>query len=372
MRLLQRHDGLFFVASFAVHLVVGGAIAYVKRTPTAPRRPIEVAIGRPPPPAPAPPSRPEPPRPPVAPPPVVPPRDKRPPAPALPGKPPPPIEAPASTQAPPPVEAPAATQAPSPRRLDLFAGAALEKAVGPTGNAVILPASLGVTRRADGSGNGGGRDQAADKEEASARIRQWADEAQGRELTQSGRVAPRWREAERKIDLEFKPSASLITDENGGESWLKQMMQGRPESGSTPRAVDDSANGDSRRYEQALAGQALMNKAAASSWIRTEVEVILDEQGQVVSARVTRRSGRRRFDQAALEAVQKAMAGKGVVEEKGGVVTRWAVEAAPQVSGPLALGFSFDESTGKIGGNYPGRKEIKTKVALLSVQPRQR
>jgi hypothetical protein len=50
------------------------------------------------------------------------------------------------------------------------------------------------------------------------------------------------------------------------------------------------------------------------------------------------------------------------------MVTRWAVAASLNVSGPTSLGFNFDETTGKLDGNYPMKKAVKTRVNLLSVR----
>jgi TonB family protein len=104
--------------------------------------------------------------------------------------------------------------------------------------------------------------------------------------------------------------------------------------------------------------------------VRAEIEVVLDGNGAVVSARVTRPSGRRRFDQEALAAVKRDIESHVPVDARQGVVTRWSVEAQVAVAGPLAAGFGFDEVTGKVKGVYPMKRETRTKVALLSVTPR--
>ena len=67
--------------------------------------------------------------------------------------------------------------------------------------------------------------------------------------------------------------------------------------------------------------------------------------------------------------------------------SRWSVEAAVAVTPPTVnpivdptsgrvtgaalpgLSFTFDESLGKIGFDYPFKKEIRTRVRLLSVEP---
>lgn len=386
MRFLAR--ARFALASAAAHAL---ALAALKLLPAYQSQreahPIEVAI-RSERPAPPPVEAPPPPVPPTVAPPIAappaatdrlathaPPRPDRelpPPFPSLPpdqrtgtGAPP---ETPPVAPGTPPSGAP-----PPPGKPNLFAHEALEKAV-PSSTGVVLPgrpsAWGGTTRRAgDGLPEPNQRDKYADREEAAAKIHEFYDQSSGEERARSGRVPPRWRDAERQIGLAFSPPAAMVTDDNRGESWLKQMVSAKPQGGTTARGVDPSTEvGAAQAYAQSLAGQAASGNAA--SWVRTEIEVVIDDQGRVVSSRVLRHSGRRKFDQAALDAVLKAVDGHGVLDEKGAVVTKWAVEAAVAVAPPTSLGFSFDESSGKLGGSYPMKREVKTKVALLSVLPK--
>jgi TonB family protein len=279
--------------------------------------------------------------------------------------------------------------------IDLFNSAALERAVPGSTGVVISKANWGGTTRRAGDGQPvpGTRDAAADREEAAGRIHEWMGDMVGREHARSGNVAPRWREAERRVTESFHPPLDLVKQDNVGKTFAKQMLNawqaGPPKTGDVPRGVDPSQLGApgvpdnagafrSAALEQQFAAQAANGNAA--SWLKTEVEVIVDENGEIVSAKITRASGRRKYDQAALEAVMSAIAHHGALDEKGAVITRWAVEATLQVAPPTTLGFGFDESgslnkgaTGinkYINGAYPMQQRVQTHVALLSVAPR--
>ena len=385
VRALRR--GRFVVASVALHGVMGAALLSLRAREVAPRRaPIEVAVGV----VPKPEAEVVPP--PVAPPPIAPPAVERPP-----GVTPPPertrpraeVERSARPEAErprdeePASEAPAdpgvavtppsttpAEPAPAKRPVDLFARGALERA---TGGTIGVPAPRGfggTTRRAgDGLAPPGARDHAADRAEAGDRIRDFVADAVGAERARSGRVPPVWRDAERRVMESFSPPAALVTDDNALKGWLKSRLAARPTGGDTPRGVDPSSQSAwDQAYAQSMAGQNPGTSGAPS--VRAEIEVVLDGSGAVVSARVTRPSGRRKFDQEALAAVRKDIEAHVPVAERQGVVTRWSVEATVTVAGPLAAGFGFDEVKGKVNGVHPFKKETRTRVALLSVLPR--
>lgn len=270
------------------------------------------------------------------------------------------------------------------RPIDLFARNALERAVpltAPTG-----PSWGGTTRRlGDGKPIPGERDAASDRAEAAARIGQFVAEATGAERVRSGRVAPRWRDAERQLTEGFHPPPALVKEADIGRTYVNQMLntikRGPPpsapyERGANPSAEVASGLPDnnplvrSMALDQQMAAQQATGMAA--SWTTAEVEAVIGSDGKLESIKITRISGRRKFDQAALEAVRKAVEGRGPLEEgeKRGVVTRWSVSASLTVAPPTSLGFGFDEVTGKVHGAYPFKQEVKTKVALLSVTPR--
>jgi TonB family protein len=132
--------------------------------------------------------------------------------------------------------------------------------------------------------------------------------------------------------------------------------------------------------EQQMAAQRQTGEPA--TWWRAEVEGVLDGDGRVVSVKIARPSGRKRFDQEALAAVRRVLIQGGPPDEKEGVVTRWSVSAALAVAPPNSIGFGFDE-TGRMNpgatglrkyfsGTYPLKQDVRTKVALLSVRAREK
>lgn len=228
------------------------------------------------------------------------------------------------------------------------------------------PSWLGRTRRAgDGSGDPNARDPTYDREQAAAHVRTTLAELAGQERAQSGNVAPAWRDAERRLDTVFKPPRELVSDDNAAKAWAKAWLNSKPQGGATPRALDASRDLKNQPYDQLLVGA--NSTSTGVSWSQTEVEVVVDETGQLVQAKIVKTSGRRRFDEAALEAVRRAMSSQPVKDPHGKSVARWGVSAALSVAGPSSLGFTFDESSGKVRGNYPFKKDVLTKIRLLSV-----
>jgi TonB family protein len=228
------------------------------------------------------------------------------------------------------------------------------------------PSWLGRTRRAgDGSGDPNARDASYDREQAAAHVKNTLAELSGQERAQSGNVAPAWRDAERRLDAVFKPARDVVSDDGAAKSWAKAWLNSKPQGGATPRALDPSRELQNQRYDQLLVGA--NSTSTGVSWQQTEVEVVVDETGQLLQAKIVKTSGRRRFDEAALEAVRRAMSSQPVKDPKGKSIARWGVSAALSVAGPSSLGFTFDESSGKIRGNYPFKKDVLTKIRLLSV-----
>jgi len=275
------------------------------------------------------------------------------------------------------------------RAIDLFATGALERAV------PLAPSAGGgwggTTRRAgDGRGDPNARDPNADREEAAARVTGWLADSAAENRARSGSVAPRWREAERRVTEGFHPPLDLVKQDDVGKTYAKQVFEswrdGPPKGGDLPRGIDPSAplpgvspgaNLGGLALDQAVASQQATGRP--QGWLRTEVEVVIDEAGRVVSAKVLHPSGRRRYDRAAVDAVTKAIGAGGAPEDKRAVVTRWSVEATLAVAPPTSLGFGFDESGALhpgasgarkyVDGVYPMKQEVKTRVALLSVRP---
>lgn len=208
----------------------------------------------------------------------------------------------------------------------------------------------------------------------------------------SGNVAPRWRELERKLSQTFHPPVDVVKQENRAKAFAHQVLRswldGPPQAGPVARGADSSvqtppgvAEGSNLRslpMEQALAVQARW--AEPATWLRVEIEVLVDDEGRVVHARVTRPSGRRAFDHLALEAVEEAIRAGRAPEEKRTMLTRWSVEAAVAVAPPTGVGFHFDESGSTtpgakgirkyVSGTYPFQQTVQSRVSLIAIEPR--
>ena len=373
----------FAIVSVALHATVAAfVLTHHPQDERRPNRTLVVAINRLPP-------RP----PPVIPPEPVPPVPVRPPVPTQPWRahppahpplrppqpvaPPPPAVNPAPVNPPPPVtnpNPPPPSVGHPPGRPNLFNPIALNTAAG---TLAVPPASVrdpgGRTVR-DRDPNAP-RTDAESKEIAAHNIREMLGEDKMTRDLASGKVAPRWREAERQILADFHPPPGEVSDDGFLKGLGKAFAQFRPVGGDTPRGVDPSASNNP--YGGGLNGN-MANPSGSSQdpnsndVRRCIVEVVVDKDGGILSARVLTRSGKRKFDAEALRAVMLAVGKGGKLDEGTAVVTKWSVEAWVTVSASITPGFSFDESSGKVGANYPGKKSTPTKVRLLSVLPREK
>lgn len=283
---------------------------------------------------------------------------------------------------------PRAAPEPSPRTpptIDLFSRDAIDRAIAassPPG----APARDSTARARDGvpGGQAPARDWAGEREEVGARVQQFVDDASNRVRTRSGLVASRWRDAERRLLERFQPPMAVVQQEPTAGTFLKQYLAATPQGGPVPRGVDSSvqsplgvpegANLRSTPLEQT--GAAIAATGQPASWLRTEVEVVLDASGAVVSAHPALRSGVRRFDQLAVAAVVQAVEHGGPLDESRGMITRWSVEASVAAAPLPTLGLSVDPTGKQKAGSsgigryvdigYPLKKTVVTKVALLS------
>ena len=231
-----------------------------------------------------------------------------------------------------------------------------------------------------------------EREAVAARVREMVADAQARERASSGNVAPQWRAIERKLAEGFHPPLAVVKQENVARALAHQVLRswldGEPRTGTVARGVDASQelmvgtppgmNLRSLPSEQALAVQARWGEPATS--LRVEVEVVVDEDGRIVSTRVTQPSGRRLFDRTALAAVEHAIRAGGAPEEHHAVMTRWVVDAAVAVAPPTAIGFRFDETghlnpgaTGwrkYLAPTYPLQQSVRSHVSLVAIEAR--
>jgi TonB family protein len=227
----------------------------------------------------------------------------------------------------------------------------------------------GTTRSAArGDADPNARDASLDKEEAAGRLREMIDTAASEQNVLSGNVRPFWRDAERMAKEQWKPSERLITDDNVGQSFLKTWLNSVPAGpGTIARGAGDAPTSGWTSMGGAGLGAQMQRQGDVGKTI-VEIEVVLAPDGTIVSSKVVRKSGRKKFDAAALKLVEKACSKGKPTEESQTMVSRWVVSAWVDVTPPSPVaGFSFDESTGKISGAYPGKKGLKTEVRLKSL-----
>lgn len=199
-------------------------------------------------------------------------------------------------------------------------------------------------------------------EETAARVHDMLSQVTGHNDVHQGKVPPAWRDAERKMAALFQPSIDMVSDDNAGKAWIGEWLRSHPEGGTTPRGVDQTTEIAGQRYAQVFGFSGGSN---ALPWRRTEIEATIDADGTLLSLRVAVPSGRRRLDAAALEAVRRALGSRELRDPRGRVTSRWSIEAALAVAAPTAIGLGFDETTGKVNGVYPMKKQISTRVSLL-------
>ena len=259
-------------------------------------------------------------------------------------------------------------------QVDLFSPIALNSAAGTTTD---VPSAA---MRDPGGHTVSGRDPNAPRsnselrEEAANNIREMLGEDKMKADLAAGRVAPRWRDAERAIQEDFHPPPADVSDDSFGRTLFKAVAKYRPTGGDTPRGVDPSVSNNP--YGGGLNGTMATPTGGgaepnAADIRRCVIEVVIAADGHVVSSRFISQTHRHRFDDAALAAVLKAVAKGGKLDEGTDVVTKWSAESWVALNASIAPGLTFDESLGKARGNYPGRKSTPTKIALLSVLPRE-
>jgi Gram-negative bacterial TonB protein C-terminal len=226
-------------------------------------------------------------------------------------------------------------------------------------------------------------------EETALRVQKLVDGAAGVATVESGRVDPAWRDAERQIDGAFRPSAELVSRDSTGQLLLRQLGEGERQSRPSVRAdpVSGSAGGAIDRWNGAAdeAAEAHRRANRQGQWTEAEIETVVDERGEVVSAVVVSRSGNRAFDQAALAAVRRGLSRRRVRDPRGKMVARWLVQAGVStfippgtvlldkqgrtLPGATLFSLTFDETTGKIGLRHPLQKSVSTRVQLRALAP---
>ncbi|MFO0579380.1 MAG: TonB family protein [Polyangia bacterium] len=268
-----------------------------------------------------------------------------------------------------------ATAAPA-RGIDLFARSALCRAVG-----------CATATGPGGAGGGHGTERSAGSE-AAARIRgalaQDADAADVR----AGRVDPQWRDAEREAKKLFAPPIETVAPDSRPSLIAKQLIRPvTPAPANSKWSAWASNDPALRKRDEITAAQDAYNEPAVGRAVEVEVEI--DDEGQIVEARVVLGSGSRRLDAEALRAIERAVRLRTIRDPRGPVIARFALRADLALNLPLAtpvvepnsgqmsaltfgISGTFDEVTGKAEVKVPMKKRLSTRVDLVSVRPKAR
>jgi outer membrane biosynthesis protein TonB len=344
------------VLSLALHVAVGAALARL-RVPTAARRgTIELTVLTPRPSAPLPP-----------------PRRTTPPS----SEPSPPephlqatrrrtaaIDSPVAPRPTPPIGEPPSNSPPERQTAappDLFATAVLARVAAiDRASATMAPSAADRAWRprhgVGGEGGAGGVDVASFLAEDAARQR-----------VAKGAVAPELRQLERRLDDSFVPTFAQADVSNRAELFIKQMRgfwRNPPKTGSLARGIDPTKE----TYGEKL--RSMRPEQAFFLGRRVEVYVRQRHDGSIIEMAVRNASGYRAFDQAALDAVEKALGGRlpaGAHADADEVRTLWQLEATAYVVVSPNPELVFDEATGKHEWIYPLQKRVDHHVRLMAL-----
>jgi hypothetical protein len=233
--------------------------------------------------------------------------------------------------------------------------------------------------------------QNADKSSSQARVARWTRDASGEANARAGDVPPVWQDIEKRIQEHFHPPRNVVTKASTVIVLGQQLLNtgaARIPTDPSLRPVEPPAR-EASLAADVMAGQVAAGQPAA--WIRAEVCVEVGPDGLLRRAELAAPSGKAAFDKLAIEAVCAAIAERPILEgcRRASPCTtrlRWAVEAAlrieppavtvpsdPRTGGadsritPLALRFSFDETTGKARHHRAFESEVRTRIKLLSI-----
>jgi TonB family protein len=191
----------------------------------------------------------------------------------------------------------------------------------------------------------------------------------------------------RKLDAHFRPRYDDIA-EGGLQQLFTQLRHGlRGPPPTPPSRRDPPASGPLGALLEAAdltrAVQAPYDEPVA--WLRTEVEVIVEPDGTIADARVLGKSGRAHLDALALEAARRAILARARRFSHRTHV-RFVIESGAALSIPktipiiglggrvndaglMLFGFSFDETTGKIGGfDHPFKPHVRSRVSIDAIE----
>ena len=265
---------------------------------------------------------------------------------------------PAPAPAPPPAmpAQPAAAQEPArpPGPVNLFAPSALASAA----DIAIAPTAADRAWRprhgVGGEGAAGGVDVGSFLAEDAARLR-----------VQKGAVAPELRSAERRLDGVFAPTFGQSDISNRAELFLKQFrgfLRDPPKTGELKRGVDPT--------KETLEDKMRSRDLDRAFFLGRRVEIFVRQRadGSILEMALRNPSGYRAFDDVALAAVEKALAGRAPgVAHAGEVRTLWQLDATAYVVVSPNPELVFDEASGKSEWRYPLQKRVDHHVRLVAV-----
>jgi len=255
--------------------------------------------------------------------------------------------------------APPTPPAPAPH-IDLFARAALDSFAASDAPADRAPSAA---ERAWRPRRGvGGVDAAGGVDVGS-----FLAEDAARQRVTKGAVLPELRQLERRLDNAFTPTFVQADISNRAELFIKQMrgfLRNPPKTGELARGIDPARE----TYYEKL--RSMRPEQASFLGRRVEVYVRQKPDGSIIEMAVRNASGYRGFDDAALAAVERALAGRppaGAGPRAGEVRTLWQLDATAYVVVSPNPELQFDEATGKHEWIYPLQKRVDHHVRLIAV-----
>ena len=260
----------------------------------------------------------------------------------------------APVAAPPAPSSAAVQEPPAHGAVNLFAASALARAADIT----MAPGAANRAWRprhgVGGDGASGGVDIGSFLAEDAARLR-----------VQKGAVAPELRSAERRLDSFFSPTFGQSDVSNRAELFLKQFrgfLRDPPKTGALQRGLDPT--------KETLDEMARSRDSDRAFFLGRRAEVFVRQRadGSIIEMALRNPSGYRAFDDAALAAVEKALASRVPGVAHGGEVrTLWQLDATAYVVVSPNPELVFDESSGKREWRYPLQKRVDHHVRLLAV-----
>lgn len=222
----------------------------------------------------------------------------------------------------------------------------------------------------------GGAEGATTVEE---RVGRMLGRSSGASNATSGRVPPEIRSVERALAEIFHPRADEISDKTRTQAiydQLRDFFKRGPSSAPLARGQMDHAtryDGPDRDVGVALSAmeqQFASIKAAsrAAGWVRAEVRVVIEPEGEISTLELESPSGRRVIDRQAVEAVRLALrAHAGRLPRGERCEAIFSLEASVRVVPPsTTFSMTFDESLRTIKPDIPLARDVELAARLVS------